>query len=748
MQRALLDHNAGHVVSAAALYRRVLADPACPPVIWVKAANNLSVAQTQLGRPAAALEHLDRAAVLARDLGPLLVAVIANSRAWSTFHAGRITESLRHFEEAGELFAAAGLPLGEHYLDYTDALVDLRLLDEAAGVARSAVAEFERHGARLMAAEARLRCARLALALGDVETARAEAESAVCDLRRQRRTAWVARATVTAANANARGEGYSPEVLRRLRRAAMTLQRLGLCADAVDAHLAAGRAAVALRRPALARHELTVASDLARRQTLLVRLRGRLARALLATAVGSPGQVLRHCSQGLTDLARHRSALPSVELRVLAAGHGAELGQVGLRSLLPTASASRVLHWLERTRAASLLTVEPSAPGVDEDVTALRSIEHELRIARRERGVEPRDLVARQNALEARIRRRSWGHDGIAGAADAIVTSGELRGMLDGEWLVEFAAIDDRVLAVVVEPGRPRLIETGSLSAVHRETDALFFALRRLLRGGRFTASARTAAQDALATLSSQLIGPLDVPPEAPLVVVPSGPLLRVPWSPLRDGPLTVAPSATLWARSRRGVATASRGRDARPRVALVAGPGLPGAVEEVSVLRAIYPTAQTLLPPGSTVEATVGLVRQADLAHLACHGRLRSDSPLFSALELSDGPLTLHEMFARGVAPHRMVLAACHSGVERQYEGDEVLGFVSALMARGTAAVVASVVSVPDAACSAAMPVLHDSVSRGGSFAAALWQARSVLASGGPEEYVAWCGLTAYGPG
>ena len=39
------------------------------------------------------------------------------------------------------------------------------------------------------------------------------------------------------------------------------------------------------------------------------------------------------------------------------------------------------------------------------------------------------------------------------------------------------------------------------------------------------------------------------------------------------------------------------------------------------------------------------------------------------------------------------MVLAACDSAVDAAYEGNEVLGFVSALMARGTSALVASIV-------------------------------------------------------
>ena len=648
MQLAILDHNAGRVRSAARQYRVVLAEPACPPVIWVKAANNLSYAQTQLGRPQAALAYLDRAASLASELGPMLSAVIENSRAWSSFHAGRFTESLRRFAEAGRLYTAAGLPLGEHYLDYTDALAELRLLDEAAAVARLAATDLDRHGARLMAAEARLRCARLALALGDIDTARADATSAVHDFRRQRRTAWAAWAAVTAVEADAVADGFTTIAVRRLGHAAATLHRLGLRANAVEAHLVAGRAALATDDQRRARRHLAAAGALADGQPLLVRLRGRLARALLADATDRPrttsaygqgaapdaGAVVRHCAAGLADLARHRAALPSVELRVLAAGHGVELGDLGLRHLLRTAPPSRVLHWLERTRAAALLTVQPAAhDDLDDLVIALRTVEQELRAARRERGPLPRTLLARQAALEAQIRRRSWGREGRTTRSAEIVTAGQLRDLLDGGWLAEFATVDDTIVAVVVGPHRTRRIQLGALSTVERETAALHFALRRLLRGGRYTDQARSAALTCLDTLAELLIAPLGVPPGAPLVVVPPAKLLRVPWSPLHPGPVCGAPSATMWARSRR----AAESRPAGQRIALVAGPNLDGAVAEAQALEARHPRATTLLPPQSTVEAVVAALRQADLAHLACHGHLRSDSPLFSALELSE---------------------------------------------------------------------------------------------------------------
>ncbi|WP_306212145.1 CHAT domain-containing protein [Actinoplanes sp. RD1] len=753
LQLAVIDHNGGRLTAAEATYQAVLADPATPPFVWVKAANNLALLQTVVGRPQEALANLDRAAELAREMGSRLPAVIATSAAWASYHAGRLAESVRRFEEAGRLHTAAGLPVGEHLQEYADVLRDLRLLDEAMTAAREAHVEFDKHGARLMAADARLRCARLALELGDAAAALADARAAAAEFRHQRRRAWVARAAVTEAEARACLEGDSPGVLTQLCRAAATLERLGLREEAAYAHLAAGRSALALGRVPVARRELTAVGELAEGQSLLVRLRGHLARALLAEAE-EPGEVVRACLRGLRDLARHRSALPSLELRVLASGHGAELGALGLRTLLPAtespaaalpnAPAATVLAWLERTRSAALLRVHPPAAGVDrQDVVALRGVARELREARLDRGEEPAALLARQSALESRIRRRSWSQDeGIGTAAASPVGVAELRRALDGRWLAEYAVLGDRVIAVVVEPRRTRLVELGDVAAVLRETGAAEFALRRLLLGTRFAAPARHAAQSAVAGLTKLLVAPIGVPGDVPLVVVPSTRLSGVPWSALHSAPVSVSPSAGLWAHARVAGPPAGSG------VAIVAGPDLAGAAGEVKAVAAEHDDVRVLLPPDSTAGAAIDLARGADLAHFACHGRFRSDSPLFSSLELSDGPLTLHEMLARGVAPRRVVLASCQSGAHQAYGGDEVLGFAGAMMSHGSAGVVAADLPIPDGACAAAMAVLHRHLAAGAGLPEAVWHARAAVAGGGAEEYVAWYGLTAYGPG
>jgi hypothetical protein len=278
--------------------------------------------------------------------------------------------------------------------------------------------------------------------------------------------------------AEAAAAGPSTEGLRRLGWAAAVLQRLGLYAVAVEAHLAAGRTAVALHRRDAARRHLSRAGELAQGQSVLVRLRGRLAQAVLAEAVGDADAVLTHCRAGLHDLARHRSALPSVELRVLASGHGVELGAIGLRVLLPSASATSVFGWLERTRAISMLFAEPVPDAVDEDLAALRLVEQQLRAARREEADEPAELVARQHVLETRIRRRSWTGHGSGDAPGTVLHLPRLRRLLDGAWLVEFANLDDRLIAVVVGPRRTRLIELGDVATPRAHARALLSGLR------------------------------------------------------------------------------------------------------------------------------------------------------------------------------------------------------------------------------------------------------------------------------
>ncbi|MGH4021720.1 MAG: CHAT domain-containing protein, partial [Pseudonocardiaceae bacterium] len=448
--------------------------------------------------------------------------------------------------------------------------------------------------------------------------------------------------------------------------------------------------------------------------------------------------------------ARHRAAQPSTELRALATGHGAELGGLGLASLVQSRSAARVLGWMERTRAAALAVVDPPATeGVEEELGALRAVHAEILVARRT-GAEPEHLLARQTAIENRIRRATWKRRSSAAAtatgkgaalSTATLSTATLRRLLDGQILVEYDIVDGDVLAAVLEPRRTRVVRLGPFDRTRYEVNALMFALRRLARGGsRISGAARQGAGFSLGRLAEMLIEPLQLAEHRGLVVVPVGELQRVPWSAVHAKPVTVAPSASLWARTR------LRRCDVDAPVVLVAGPELPGAAAEVHSLEAVHEQPTVLVPPASRVDAVTRALHGAGLVHLACHGHIRTDNPTFSSMLLSDGHLTVQELDQRGIAPYRMVLAACESGSDALFEGNETLGFVSTLIARGTAGLVASAVVVPDWNIVPLMRSLHAGVRRGDTLAEALHHARATVDPQDAASFVSWCAFNAFG--
>ncbi|WP_407659589.1 CHAT domain-containing protein [Kineococcus indalonis] len=234
-------------------------------------------------------------------------------------------------------------------------------------------------------------------------------------------------------------------------------------------------------------------------------------------------------------------------------------------------------------------------------------------------------------------------------------------------------------------------------------------------------------------------MAPLGVPVDAPLVLVPTARTWNLPWTALHAGVVALAPSAASWLRTARAPAPDGR-------VVLVAGPDLPGAAAEVTALARLHPGSEVLTPPTSTVGAVLAALGRARLAHLACHGRLRADNPTFSSFLLSAGELTLHELDGQRTAPHRVVLSACDSGTGTAYDGDELIGFVGALFARGSAGLLASCVQVADAAVVPLVCAVHEELVAGATTAEALHAARAAVDTSSPAAFAAGLAFTAYG--
>ena len=737
LSRAIVDQHAGRLDAAEQRYRSLLAAGGLDVRSAAIATNNLALVLAERGSYPEALRAADTAVALATSDVPSLEALLVQSRAWIAVRAGHLQEGMRDFERSAQAYVDAGIPLGEYYTEYADAMTDLRLLPEAVTAASRAVEELDAAGLELMLTEAQMRLAKIYL-LTDRPTDAGELARVAADAaRRQRRTGWHARALLIGVEAQLRTGTAGVEALAVARRAAGRLGDAGDLHGAVEAYLVAGRVALGLGRTRAAVPSLERARTLAAHGPVLVRLRGRLAAALAARAQGRAAAVLVECRAGLRDLAVHRSGLPTIELRALASGHGAELGEIGLGVVLQDRSPARTLAWMERTRAAALRVRLPASVSVLAERT-------EPAVAAAPGAGRGRLAASGGQERDARVREWRSSVQGSPVPTRERWGLGELRTVLDGRTLVEFGSHGGRLVAVVVEPRSARLVELGSRAQVEEELRPLLFALRRLAnpRGPEAAQAARASADARLARLRALVVEPLGVADDDELVVVPVGALHGVPWSALHDGPTSQAPSAASWARAR---LAADAHHDGGTTV-LVAGPDLDGAREEVAALRTVYPRASVLAPEESRAARVVAALADADLAHLACHGTPRADNPMFSSLHLADGPVTVQELHGAGVAPHRLVLASCHSGAAVTYAGDEVLGLVSAMLAQGTSGVVASIAAVPDVAAVDLMVALHRRLAVGQTMARALHEARGAIDRASPEGFVNWCTFTAYG--
>jgi len=757
MQRGLILWRAGRTAEALTAYRKAL-----PPLrrgddrlAEARLYNNRGLLYVDRGEYAAAEADLRRATALYQERGQEVLAAEA------LFNLGYVASRRGDVPAALELMDAAEVTYQKHHLarpeialTRSEMLLSVGLVGEALETAERAIESSTAAGLPSLLAEALLTFAQAALAQNNTEAAREAATRAARMFTRQRRPGWSAVARYVALRADERAELLTPALRRRALRTADQLARIGWRAQELDARLIAARVALARGEVAIVRRELQRTAAARTTGPTELRIRAWYAEALLRLATGNQAAAETALRAGFRVMERRRAMLGATELRVHVAGHAGDLATLGLDLAGGSGSPEKLLGWIERWRAGSL-GLRPIRP--PDDAPLARALA-ELRRTTSEAEAALLDgrpagrLLARKTALEDRVRRLSRR---AAGSLFQPPTGppplDELAAGLGDRVLLELVGHRQHILAVTVRDGVARMHQLGPTSSTRRPLDALLFALRRLALGHGSATSLRSARESVAAAaerMAGVLLHPLsDVLGDRPLVVVPTGTLRSTPWSLLpgcQGRSVTVAPSAAIWLRAARR----PRERSGDGRVVLVSGPGLGGAAAEIDELAAAYPQGVRLDGPWATVEATLSALDGADVAHIAAHGRLRADNPLFSALELADGPLTVYDLERLAEAPRLVLLPACQSGVGSELAGGEVMGLTAALFALGTRTAVATVVPVPDQATRPLMVALHDGLRAGMSAADALARAQ---AASDPDYAAALAtagGFVCYGAG
>ena len=687
------------------------------PVWEARALNHRAMANLALGAVARADEDYARAEELFARAGQRLeFASARHDRGATAFARGDLPKALALLDDAQRIVEELDIFEPELVVTRVQVLLAAELNRDALRVADDAVARGERlRGSATRRGELLFAAALAASASGDPGTAAARSAEALRMFRSQKRPWWAARAELVLLESRFNAGEASATLLRDAARLAAALEGTDTT-RAIEASLLAGRVALIRGRSAVGSRHLRAAAA-KRPRDVRARTSGWVARAVLAEAEQRPGDMLAACARGLTLIDTHRNTLGATELRARATAQGAELAQLALRHAARTGDARRLLVWSERWRATAL-TVPPVRLHVDAEMTrdlaALRTLARRLEAAvpagtgppeqRRLAEAGAAALQQERRRLEDAVRRQSLRRPGGDLRPSAPLRIDDLRGMLDETDLIELTDVDGQLFAVVLAGDRPAALHhVGATTTAERALTHALFALRRAgARRGETQLDLRSIGL----RLEQALLGPVIETLRAPaVVVVPTGRLHAVPWAllpNLKERTVTVAPSAAIWMRGRRADPPAER------RVVLIGGPRLSTGMTEVRRLAEQYPNAVVLADGEATSERALAAMDGAWLVHVAAHGTFRADSPLLSALELDDGPLTVYDLERLHRAPHRVVLSSCNSAVGTPSGADELLGVVSALMSLGAAGVVASVVPVDDPGTVPFMLALH----------------------------------------
>lgn len=461
----------------------------------------------------------------------------------------------------------------------------------------------------------------------------------------------------------------------------------------------------------------------------LVRAGAWHAQALAHEASEDRGGVLRAAASGLDAIDEHRRLIGSSELRALATSHGRDLTTIALRHA--ATDPRTLLRWSERTRATALAQppATSDAATIPASLAALRDNGRRLAEARQD-GDPTEDLEKERLRLERAVRAESHTLSADSVERQRPVNAEEVVTAVGDGCLVELVDVDGILHVLVVHGGKVRRRVAGSTAEIGELSGPAAMLLRRTSRGRPADlAGLGQRLQEAILGDAVRLV------PEGPVVLAPTARLHGLPWAllpVLNDRPFSVVPSAGQLLRAR------ATPRPSDPRTVLVTGPGLATGGAEVPVLAGRHPDAVLLDGTSATLEAVLAQLDGADLVHLAAHGRFRADSPLFSALDLADGPLTVHDLERLRRAPYRVVLSACESGVLAPVGAEELLGLAAALFSLGTAGLVSSVAEVNDAATAELMVDLHAALAAGRDPATALHEVRRAAVPGSVEAATA----------
>ncbi|HWE62868.1 MAG TPA: CHAT domain-containing tetratricopeptide repeat protein [Chloroflexota bacterium] len=688
---------------------------------------------------------------------------------------GRYDRALHYLERSRRRYAALSLTHGVARLegDLADTYLELNLAPEAVELYTRVIPVFASLGMRAEQAAVLTHHARACLVLGQVDSAQALLAEA---------------RTLYAAEGNEAGEATVAVVQALLHHVAGDYHAVLAAASAAEPALAAAGiwrrlllarwlhadASRALDQGEAAQDMLqTILQDAQAQDVPQVAQRAATSLGLLCSSRGDSATAEAHFSYAITLIEDMRAPLPADEFRTaymadklapyaemvrlcLAGDHGDRVvealtyverarsralmemlrGVVPLRRPPRDAAEAALLARLDTVREDLNWFYSQINRPLDADAARVGGVMGALHEAIREREAQVRELTRQ---IE------QYGTDPLPQVAPSDVQRLQ-QGLGEDTALVEYYSLDGALLAFVLTD-RDLSVHRNLLDepTVERALGQLRFQLDTLRYGEQamhaHLPQLLRRAQYYLGILYDALVRPLEAALGARrLVIVPHRALHYLPFQALYDGSHYLIERREVCYAPSAAVLQHCLARPRRPlgRALLLGVPDerAPLVRDEVAALAPLFVDSVALLGDQATLAALRAHTATADVVHLACHGQFRPDNPLFSAVRLADGWLTVRDAYSLELRCELVTLSACETGMSSVTPGDELLGLARGFLSAGAPSLLVSLWTADDAATASLMQRFYVRLLAGASPAAALRAAQCEVLRTMPHPY------------
>jgi len=679
------------------------------------------------------------------------------NRTYVMFLRGRFHEALRRLRDLREAFreTADARHVALCDLDEAELLLHLNLFSDARVCAERSQGVFAALGLAQDAARARFFAVAAARNLEVGDAVGRELEACQQDFERLGLDAWSALALARLAEVD-RDAGRLEVARARAEEAALRLRQVGLTDRACRAEVTVARTLLAEGRAPEARRRLAaVARVMGPGAHPWVRCELFHAMAQVSRALGLRWSALRAGLRAVRIVERHRVTVPPDEYMASFLRDKTAVYEEAARSLLELGGDKALVRsWqlAEQARSRALLDLlerrgrAPREAGASKGARRITELEGQIdalwndlpagegRQRSGDMSLRAGLVRAREGWLSACLDRLEAVNPRAARTRRPTLPSlARLTASLGTDTtMVEYMFTDGGLCAFVLSAGRLEMVQLGT------DRDAL----RALVERARFHLERPESFRDAhgaegaealalatgriLSALHEAVLGPLRSRLTTPrLLIVPHGLLHEVPFHALESGgraliddhEVLLTPSASIWLSGR----PRSEGENVRALVLGVPDERAPLIAEEVRRVGAIHRGSRMVLGAAADRAALARLGRSARLVHLACHASYREGEPLLSGLLLSDGWLTLPEIYDLDLDADVLVLSGCATGRSSISEGGELFGLARGFLHAGARALVASLWPVSDASAAIFMQSFHRALAHGVPAAGAL---------------------------